>query len=220
MRCSTQQHPSSWGIDLHTRTMDVCILDQAGDTLVHRNRHAPPEALLQAIAPYRDPIVLAAEWMVTWYWLADLWAAPGLPVVLGHALSMQAIPGGKAKNAEIDAQTIAVLRRGGMRPQASVSPRERRATRDRLRRRTPLARQRGALLAHVHTTTSPYNLPALGKKSASQAHRDGVAERVPAPAGPKSLEVDLALIGCYEAVRRDLELAIVRAAKHHDANPF
>jgi transposase len=34
----------------------------------------------------------------------------------------------------------------------------------------------------------------------------------------KSIAVDLALIGCYEALLRDLELAIVRAAKHHDAN--
>ena len=57
-RFSTQQHPFYCGIDLHARTMDLCILDQAGATLVHRHMPATPEALLKAIAPYREQIVL------------------------------------------------------------------------------------------------------------------------------------------------------------------
>ena len=79
---------------------------------------ATPEALLKAIAPYREQIVLAAECMFTWYWLADCCAEHGLPFVLGPALSMKAIHGGKAKNDKIDAHKIAVLLRGGMLPQA------------------------------------------------------------------------------------------------------
>ena len=74
MRFYTKQHPFYCGIDLHARTMYVCILDQAGETLLHRNMTATPEALLKAIAPYREQIVLAAECMFTWYWLADLCA--------------------------------------------------------------------------------------------------------------------------------------------------
>jgi hypothetical protein len=38
-----------------------------------------------------------------------------------------------------------------------------RATRDLLRRRMPLARKRGELLAHVHNPNSQYNRPAIGK---------------------------------------------------------
>src|SRR6266850_5038825 len=103
MRFSTQQHPFYCGIDLHARTMYLCILDQAGETLLHRNMPATPEALLTAITPYRDQLVLAAECMFTWYWLADLCADHGIPFVLGHALSMKAIHGGNAKNDTIDA---------------------------------------------------------------------------------------------------------------------
>jgi transposase len=98
--------------------MYVCILDQAGDTLLHRHMQATPEALLKAIAPYREQIVMAAECLLTWYWLDDFCAEQGIPCVLGHALSMKAIHGGKAKHDTIDAHTIAVLLRGGMRPQA------------------------------------------------------------------------------------------------------
>jgi len=140
------------------------------------------------------------------------------PFVLGHALSMKAIPGGKAKNEKIDVHKIAVLLRGGMLPQAYGSPAVMRATRDLLRRRMHRARTRGALLAHVHHTNSQYNLPAIGTKSAYQANRDGVAERCADPAVHKSLEVDLALLGDYDALLRDVERTIVTTAKHHDAH--
>ena len=218
MRFYTTQHPFYCGIDLHARTMYVCILDQAGETLVHRNMTATPEALLKTIAPYREQIVLAAECMFTWYWLADCCAEHGIPFVLGHALYMKAIHGGKAKNDKIDAHKIAVLLRGGMLPQAYVYPAEMRATRDLLRRRMHLARKRGALLAHVQNTNSQYNLPAIGKKIAYKANREGVAERFADPAVQKSIEVDLALITYYDALLRDVELTIVKTAKHHDAH--
>jgi transposase len=156
--------------------------------------------------------------MFTWYWLADLCADEEIPFVLGHALYMKAIHGGKAKNDKIDSQKIAVLLRGGMLPQAYVYPAEMRATRDLLRRRMHLAHKRGELLAHVHNTNSQYHLPALGKNIAYKANRDGVAERFADPAVHKSIEVDLALVSSYDALLRDVERTIVQTAKQHDAN--
>jgi transposase len=218
MRFYTTQHPFYCGIDLHARSMYVCILDQSGEILVHRNMKTTPEAFLQAIAPYRQGIVVAVECMFTWYWLADLCADEGLPFVLGHALYMKAIHGGKAKNDKIDSQKIAALLRGGMLPQAYVYPAQMRATRDLLRRRMHLAHKRAELLAHVHNTNSQYNLPAIGKKIAYKANREGIAERFADPAVQKSIEVDLALITYYDALLRDVELTIVKTARHHDAN--
>jgi transposase len=220
MQFYTKQHPFYCGIDLHARAMYVCILDQAGETLLHRNMAATPEALLKAIAPSREQIVVAAACMFTWYWLADCCADHGIPFVLGQALSMKAIHGGKAKNDTIDAPKIAALLRGGMLPQAYVYPAAMRATRALLRRRLHLARTRGALLAHVQNTPSQYNLPAIGKKLAYTANRAGVAERFADPAVQKSLAVDLALITSYDARLRDVELTIVKTAKHHDAQPL
>jgi transposase len=158
------------------------------------------------------------ECIFTWYWLADLCAQAGIPFVLGHALDMKAIHGGKAKNDKIDAHKIAVLLRGGMLPQAYVYPANMRATRDLLRRRMYLTRKRAELLAHIQNTNSQYNLPEIGKKLAYKANRDGVAERFPDPAVQKSMEVDLALLGSYDPLLNDLELHIVKAAKQHDAN--
>jgi transposase len=185
---------------------------------VHRNMKAAPDPFLKAIAPYRDNLVVAVECMFTWYWLADLCAQEGIAFVLGHALYMKAIHGSKAKNDKIDSQKIAMLLRGGLLPQAYVYPAQMRATRDLLRRRTHLMRKRSELLAHVHNTNSQYNLPEIGKKIAYKANRDGVAERFVDPAVHKSIEVDLALITSYDQLLGDVELSIVKAAKHHDAN--
>jgi len=206
------------GIDLHARTMYVCILSQAGEIMVHQNFTANPETFLKVIAPYRDDVVVAVECILTWYWLADLCVREGIPFVLGHALYMKAIHGGKAKNDRIDAQKVAVLLRGGMLPQAYVYPAEMRATRDLLRRRIHLMRKRAELLTHVQQTNSQYNLPDIGKKIAYKTNRAGVAERFADPAVQKSVEVDLALIDYYDQLLRDLELAIVKTAKQHDAN--
>src|SRR5213593_2550411 len=187
MRFYTGQHRHYCGIDLHTRTMYVCILDATGQGLVHRNLPAKPEAFLEVIAPYREDLVVACECIFTWYWLADLCAKEGVAFVLGHALFMKAIHGGKAKNDKIDAHKIAVLVRGGMLPMAYVDPREMRATRDLLRRRCHFTRKRAERLTHIQNTASQYLLPALGK-IAYHANRVGVAEQFADPEVRKSIE--------------------------------
>jgi hypothetical protein len=63
MRFYTQQHGYYCGIDLHARAMYVCILDCAGNVVFHKNMAANPEALLRAIAPFREDIAIAVECM-------------------------------------------------------------------------------------------------------------------------------------------------------------
>jgi transposase len=220
MRFYTTQHQYYCGIDLHARTVYVCILNRDGEILVHRNIKATPEALLKILAPYRDDLVIAVECMFTWYWLADFCGQEGIPFVLGHALYMKAIHGGKTKNDKIDSHKIAVLLRGGLLPQAYVYPAEMRATRDLLRRRMYLMRKRAELLAHIQNTNSQYNLPEIGKKLAYKANRTGVAEHFPEPSVRKTVEVDLQLINEYDELLRELELYIVTTAKHHDVHTF
>lgn len=220
MRFYTQSHQYYCGIDLHARTMYVCVLDQAGKILIHRNLPSDPQAFLTVIAPYRDDVVVAVECIFTWYWLADLCAREGIAFVLGHALYMKAIHGGKAKNDKIDAYKIAAILRGGTLAQAYVYPARMRATRDLLRRRNHLTRKRAELLAHIENTNSQYNLPEFDKKLARKANREGLLERFADPCVRQSMALDEALIDVYDTELRELELYIVSAAKEHDANTF
>ena len=124
--------------------MHVCLVNQAGKILVHQNLPTEPERFLAAIGPYRQQDWSSASnacspgtgWPIS---------APeqNIAFVLGHALYMKAIHGGKAKNDKIDSQKIALLLRGGMLPMAYVYPHAMRATRDLLRRRMHLVHAPG-----------------------------------------------------------------------------
>ncbi len=220
MRFYTTPHRYYCGIDLHARRMYICVLDAQGKILVHRNGPPTPEHLLATIAAYREDIVVAVECIFTWYWVADLCAQEGIPFVLGHALYMKAIHGGKAKNDKIDAHKIAVLLRGGMPPMAYVYPRTMRATRDLLRRRCHFMRKRAELITHIQNTASQCLLPPFGKKIAYHGNRAGLAEQFTDPEVRKRIETNLALLEQYDRLLTDLELHLTRSAKVHDVNAF
>jgi transposase len=116
MRFYKQPHRFYCGVDLHAKTMHVCIVNEAGDILVHRNIKTQEDAFLQLIHPYREGLVVGVECMFSWYWLSDLCDAEKIDFVLGHALYIKAIHGGKSKNDKIDSEKIAMMLRGGMMP--------------------------------------------------------------------------------------------------------
>jgi len=125
--------------------------------------------------------------------------------------------GGTTKNAKSAAPTIATLRRGGLLPTASGSPAELRATRAGRRRRPPRRRQRAERWAPVPPTHSPSPRPAIGKKSASTAKREGVAERCADPAVPKPLAVALEWSTAADQMLSALALFLLTTATQHDA---
>jgi transposase len=217
MRFYTHSHKHYCGIDLHARSMYLCILNAQGEILLHHNFTAEPAAFLAAVEPYREDLVVAVECIFTWYWLADLCAEQGIAFVLGHALYMKAIHGGKAKNDRIDAHKIAVLLRGGMLPQAYVYPKPMRATRDLLRRRNHLMRKRADLLAHIQNTASQYNLPPLGARVDRKAERATIPAHFPDAVVRRSVELALSLIAHYDELLGQLEQQLALMAKAHDA---
>ncbi len=77
---------------------------------------------------------------------------------------MKAIQGEKVKNDKIDSQKIAALLRCAILPMAYVYPQGMRSTRDLLRRRLYLARQRAELQTHIQVTNTQYNFPPFEKR--------------------------------------------------------
>jgi transposase len=214
MRFYNQQHSFYCGVDLHARSLFTHILDERGKTVFEKNLPAHPEAFLDAVAPFRQGLVVGCECMFAWYWLADLCEDHAIPFALGHALYMKAIHGGKAKTDKIDAGKIARLLRGGTFPMAYVYPRAKRATRDLLRRRSFFVHQRGQLIAHVVNTNSQYNLPPLTAKLCYAGNRSAdLADRFTDPATQHSIRANLALIDSYDEQIDDLERVLLKQAK-------
>ena len=61
MRFYKQPHEFYCGIDLHTKKMYCCLIDAAGDKLVHRNIDTRGDRFLNLVEPYRDGLVVGTE---------------------------------------------------------------------------------------------------------------------------------------------------------------
>lgn len=212
----TKSHRYYCGIDLHEKTMYVCIVDQEGKIRYHRNIRTSEEEFLAAVAPYREDLIVGVESTYAWYWLADLCEDEGIEFLLGHALYLKAVHGGKTKNDKVDSKTLAFILRGGNFPIAYVYPRKMRATRDLLRRRMYLSRKRSAVLSHIQNINSQYNLEPFGKRLGYRANREGIIDRFADKSVRKMIGVDVHLLDCYEEVLRDVELFILKTARIDD----
>ena len=95
-----------------------------------------------------------------------------------------------------------------------------RATRDLLRRRLHLARQRAHLIAHVQNTVHQYNLPALWVRLGKRTGRGEVAACFPDPVVRRMMQLDLDLIGYYDEQLAQFEWQLVKQARGQDAQMY
>jgi hypothetical protein len=65
-----QHHQFYCGVDLHASWMYLCIQDDRGTVLLHKNLPTCPEAFQAAVGPYRQDLAVAAECMFSWYWIS------------------------------------------------------------------------------------------------------------------------------------------------------
>lgn len=215
MKFYTTLHKYYCGIDLHARLLYVCILDEHGNKVVHQKIKADPHQLHKLLKPYIGQVVVGVECMHCWYWVSDFCREINVEFILGHALYMKAIHGGKAKNDKIDSYKIASLMRGGNFPLAYNYPAETRATRDLLRRRTYVMRHGSELKAHVVNTDSQYNLPAQSLNLKNVSAREGLRHYYDDPVVQRMIALDMNILDCYIRELKHVESFIESKAKEH-----
>jgi transposase len=209
------------GVDLHSSSMYICIMDRQGDILVHRDMPNAPQKFLAIIKPYQSDLAVGVESTFNWYWLSDLCRKHQVHFALGHALYMKAIHGGKVKNDRIDSKTIAELMRTGVYPPAYAYPEHMRSTRDLLRRRNKFVSQRAELYRHIslmfyqHGLTPP-TLHFIKKK----AERHQVLDHFTDIDLRLSLQTDLNMIDTLDVNIATMEKQIFAQAKNHDRKSF
>lgn len=217
MRFYRGTHSYYCGVDLHARTMYLRLADHQGTILVDQNLPCEPAAFLRAVGPYKHDLVVTAECIFCWYWLADLCTQHGITFVLAHALYLKAIHGAKAKNDPVDADKLLVLLRAGAIPVAYVYPPAMRATRDLLRRRLYFTRKRAELFSHIQNTFHQYNLIKPSGEMNSAKHRTRLAECFVDPIVRATIEADLQLCSVFDTLIKDLEKRIGQQARLDDA---
>ena len=112
MRFYKNQHQFYIGIDLLARTMYICVINNSGETVFHKNMECSRDNLELVTNTFGKDIVVGVECIFTWYWVADFCAERGIDFALGHAYYMKSIHGGKTKSDKIDSEKIANMLRG------------------------------------------------------------------------------------------------------------
>ena len=203
------------GIDLHARSMYVCIVNRQGEVVLHQNiKNNDWKFFLKKIQPFRHDLTITAECMFAWYWLADACAKENLPFVLAHALYLRAIHGGKNKNDRIDSEKLARLLAAHLIPYAYIYPAAKRPIRALLRQRLTYVWRRAELLMRIQSMQLAEGHEPVPRGSRNRDPWEArLIEHYPNPHHQLALKTDLATIRHYDRMILELEGQLVRVTR-------
>jgi transposase len=210
------------GIDLHARQMYICVMDPAGNILVHKNIKGNEFAFfLKLVAPYRHDLTVVCECCFNWYWLADACEDAGITFALGHALYLKHIHGSKNKNDKLDSEKLAHLLRTNLIPPSYIYPRKNRPMRALLRQRMNYVWERAELLSHLSMNQTAEGLVPVAKGG---HNRDVWEERILGqyadPLHRLAVECDMELIRSYDRRIEIIEQKLAGLARREHGRDF
>jgi transposase len=131
------------GIDLHSTSCYLGILDENDTRVFGRKIDNSLDLIMRSLEPFKEGLAgIAVESTFNWYWLVDGLQEQGYPVVLANPSAIRQYEGLKYTDDQWDAFWLAHMLRLGILPTGYIYPKEERPTRDLLRRRLLLVRQR------------------------------------------------------------------------------
>ena len=137
-------------IDLHSTNSVVTLIDEQDRVVYQKRLDNNLTVILQQLAPYRSSLEgIAVESTYNWYWLVDGLMEAEYRAHLVNTAAVRQYEGLKYTDDHSDARWLAHLLRLGILPQGYIYPKEQRAVRDLLRKRSQLVRQRTANLLSI-----------------------------------------------------------------------
>lgn len=213
MKYYTSQTEYNAGVDLHSRNLYLCLMNRAGQVLVHENiRHNDLEHLKRLIAPYRRDLTLTFESCFMGAWFADFCEDEGLPHVMAHAFYLRSIQGAKHKNDKRDSKELADCLRTNRIPPAYVCPRAIRPIRALVRRRMAFVQNRSRLLAFSMIDLMAHGLPT--PKINSHSRKKWCAAVRSAFEEPFQKAITEAHVATVEHYNRQIEIMEQILARH------
>jgi transposase len=137
-------------IDLHSNNNVTVVIDEQ-DQIVYQKR-LPNELpmIVQQLSGYQSSLQgIVVESTYNWYWLVDGLMEKGHKVHLANTAAIQQYEGLKYTDDNSDARWLAHILRLGVLPQGYIYPKEERAVRDLLRKRSQLVHHRTAHLLSI-----------------------------------------------------------------------
>jgi len=197
------------GIDLHSNNSVVAVLDANDRTVFEKRLPNDLETIIGVLHNYRAELAACVvESTYNWYWLVDGLMAAGFEVRLAHTGALPEYAGLKYRNDFSDARYLAHLLRLGILPTGYIYPLEQRATRDLLRRRLLLVRQRTLHHVSLQSLIARHSGQRLSASQIKALTLVQLADYLPAPVllgGQITHQARAWLDGAVRRIERELQ---------------
>jgi transposase len=201
-------------IDLHSNNNVTVLIDEK-DKVVYQKRLANDLPLvIEQLSPYASSMEgIVVESTYNWYWLVDGLMEKGHRVHLANTAAIQQYEGLKYTDDDSDARWLAHLFRLGVLPEGYIYPKEERAVRDLLRKRSQLVHHKTAHLLSIQNLYSRNTGVSLSANRIKQLTSETVDARFSASDLALAIKANLSVMRSLETEITVLERVVKERIK-------
>jgi transposase len=202
------------GIDLHSNNSVVLLLDEADKVVYQKKLANDLDLILKQLAVYfNDIVAIAIESTFNWYWLVDGLKEAGYEVKLVNTAAVQTYSGLKHTDDKDDARWLAHLLRLGILPTGYIYPKEERAIRDLLRKRSQLVRQSTTNILSAQNILTRNTALSLNANKLKTIKDEEIDQLLDDPNITLTLKSNIKMIKSLQASILEIEKAVVSQVK-------
>jgi transposase len=199
------------GMDLHSNNCFVVVISETGRVLCEKKLRNDLSSILSELEPYRKRCAGAVvESTFNWYWLVDGLMDAGYRVHLANTAKMEQYNGLKHSDDRSDARWLAEMLRLKVLPEGHIYPKEERAVRDLLRKRSQLVRQKTAHILSIQGLVRRHTGTSLEKDAIRTLTGWDLGELLPDPMAVLAAKSNLRVCRCLEKEIREIEEILLR----------
>ncbi|HWN10631.1 MAG TPA: IS110 family transposase [Pyrinomonadaceae bacterium] len=201
-------------IDLHSNNNVTVLIDEQ-DQVVYQKRLANDLSMIgEQLSPYASSVEgIVVESTYNWYWLVDGLMSKGHTVHLANTAAIQQYEGLKYTDDDSDARWLAHMLRLGVLPQGYIYPKEDRAVRDLLRKRSQLVRQRTANLLSIQNLYSRNTGSSLSANRIKKLRSEEVDDLFTLGEVALAVKANVSVMRCLETEISTLERVVKERVK-------
>ena len=202
------------GIDLHSNNSVIVILDEV-DKVVYQKRLTNDLAtILKQLSVYKSKITaIAIESTFNWYWLVDGLMEAGYAIKLVNTAAVQTYSGLKHTDDKDDARWLAHLMRLGILPTGYIYPKEDRAVRDLLRKRSQLVRQSTTNILSLQNILARNTSQSLSSYRIKKLNDEEAEKLLDNPTITLALKSNLNVIRCLQSSITEIEVTVLKQTR-------
>lgn len=198
------------GIDLHSNNSVIVILDEADKMIYQKKLNNDLDIILQQLSVFAEDIVaIAIESTFNWYWLVDGLQTAGYQVKLVNTAAVQTYSGLKFTDDKHDARWLAHLLRLDILPTGYIYPKEERAVRDLLRKRSQLVQQNTSNVLSVQNILARNTTRSMSAYHIKKIEDEQVEQLLDDANIILALKSNIAVIRCLQTAIKEIEACVL-----------